>query len=123
MKTYAAYIVVLVLFALAVGALLLYAPRSATIALQGRINPKGELVATDGKVFVIANFGSLGKDWMGKEIEVTGYVRRPGVVPAEGIVGGRDTIEVHSYHVVGSSTWWDNCVASCEPHEIPFSYL
>ncbi len=118
MKTYAAYIVVLVLFALTVGALLLYAPRSPAIALQGRINPKGELVATDGKVFVIANFGSLGKDWMGKEIEVTGYVRRPGVVPAEGIAGGHDTIEVHSYHVVGSPTWWDNCQISCEAYDV-----
>ncbi len=123
MKTYVAYIVALVLFALAVGALILYAPRSPAIALQGRINPQGELVTTDGKVFVIANLGSFGKDWMGKEIEVTGYVTSLGVVPVEGTARGREAIEVHTYHVVGSSTWWDNCVASCESHQIPFSYL
>jgi len=121
MKTYAAYIVV-VLCALAVGALILYAPRSAVITAQGRIDPRGDFVTSDGKTFVIANLRNLGNDWKDGEVEVTGYVRRQGRIPAEVLRStgftDRDSIEVSSYHVIGSSTWWDNCVASCKPREL-----
>ncbi len=121
MKTYAAYIVV-VLSALALGALLYALRTPAAVAVQGRIDPRGELVTSDGKTLVIANFKNLRNDWKDGEVEVTGYVRRQGRIPAEVLrstgLTDRDSIEVSSYHALGSSTWWDNCVASCEPREL-----
>ncbi len=122
MKTYGVYILAIVLFAAALGALVFFAARSPVIAVQGRIDPRGELVTSDGKTLVIANFKNLRNDWKDGKVEVTGYVRRQGRIPAEVLrstgLTDRDSIEVSSYHVLGSSTWWDNCVASCEPRQL-----
>ena len=127
MKTYGVYILAIVLFAAALGALIIFATRSPVVTVQGRIDPRGELVTSDGRAFLIANLRNLGNDWKDGEVEVTGYVRRQGRIPAEVLrstgLMDRDSIEVSSYHVIGSSTWWDNCVASCKPRELPHTML
>ncbi len=117
------YIIILALCVFGLAAFIYYVPKIPTFAIQGKITPKGELVASNGETFAISNLGSLGKDWKDQEVEVTGYVTRQGQIPPTVGLGAapvnRDTIEVVSYHVVGSSTWWDNCQVACEPRQMP----
>jgi hypothetical protein len=85
--------------------------------IMGIINLRGELVADDGRVFVIANFKNLGNDWMGQEVEVTGYVSKPMRASLKNRVD-RNAVQIILYHVIGTPTWWDNCEISCEAYDV-----
>ena len=117
MKTYTVFCALaLVVFVMATS-VSAASPYTKKDTIMGEINSRGELVADDSQVFVITNFRNLGNDWAGQEVEVTGYISKGTTVPSKNGTP-RNAIQIILYHVIGTPTWWDNCVVSCEPYNL-----